>query len=204
MSLLRVPLRSFASAGLLGGMLAGLLGGCAAHPPSAARHPAATGATRMRLGRLLLRSDPPGAAAQFRAVLAAQPGNAAALNDLGIARDLGGQHAAAQAAYRAALAAQPGLRAAQVNLALSLALSGKAAEGVRMLRPIATADAPPRIRQDLAAAIAMAGHRAAAAAMLAGGMPADQAAAAARAYAALGAAPPSGQPDPARARKAGT
>ncbi|MBW4092055.1 MAG: tetratricopeptide repeat protein [Proteobacteria bacterium] len=140
---------------------------------------------RIGLGRVLLRTDPKSAAAQFRAVLAVQPVDAAALNDLGIARDLRGQHLAAQNAYRAALAATPDLRAAQVNLGLSLALSGHAAEGVRMLRPLATTGAAPRVRQDLAAATAMAGHPAAAAALLAAEMPADQAAAAVRGYAAL-------------------
>ena len=140
---------------------------------------------RMGLGRVLLRTDPAGAAAQFRAVLAAQPADAAALNDLGIARDLRGRHLAAQNAYRAALAATPDLRAAQVNLGLSLALSGHAAEGVRMLRPLATTGAAPRVRQDLAAATAMAGHPATAAALLAAEMPPDQAAAAVRGYAAL-------------------
>ena len=153
-------------------------------------------AARMGLGRVLLHTDPAGAAAQFRAVLAAQPGNALALNDLGIARDLRGRHAAAQAAYRAALAARPDQRAAQVNLALSLALSGRAAEGVRMLRPLAGTGAAPRLRQDLAAATAMAGHPEAATAMLAAEMPPAQAAAAVRAYAAL-AGPPPAAPVPA-------
>lgn len=162
---------------------------------------------RMGLGRVLLHTDPQDAAAQFRAVLAARPQDSAALNDLGIARDLRGRHVAAQAAYRAALAAKPDLRAAQVNLALSLALSGHATEGVRMLRPLATTGAAPRVRQDLAAATAMAGHRAAATAMLATEIPADQAAAAVRAYAALAAAPvPAAPPAPtaASARPAGS
>ncbi len=162
----------------------------------------------MGLGRVLLAGDPAGAAAQFRAVLAAQPGDAAALNDLGIARDLRGRHAAAQAAYRAALAAQPDLRAAQVNLALSLALSGRAAEGVRLLRPLAGTGAAPRVRQDLAAATAMAGHPAAATAMLTAEMPPAQAAAAVRAYVALAGPPPAApvraEPAAPAARPAGT
>jgi Flp pilus assembly protein TadD len=159
------------------------------------RDPAAR-AARMGLGRVLLHSDPQDAAAQFRAMLAARPADAAALNDLGVTRDLRGRHVAAQAAYRAALAAKPDLRAAQVNLALSLALSGHAAQGVRMLRPLATTAAPPRVRQDLAAATAMAGHPAAARAMLAAEMPQAQAAAAVRAYTALAApAPAAARPD---------
>ena len=153
-------------------------------------------AARRGLGRILLHSDPARAGAAFHAVLAAAPRDAAAWNDLGIARDLQGKHAAAQTAYRAALAAQPGMRAAQVNLALSLALGGNAAEGVRLLRPLAPPGAPERIRQDLAAAVAMDGDQPAATAILAGSLPADQAAEAVRAYAAL-AAPVSPAPPPA-------
>jgi len=150
------------------------------------RYPGALGA-RMALGRLELHAEPAAAAAQFRAVLAADPANADAANDLGISRDLRGRHRAAQAAYRVALAARPELRAAQVNLALSLALSGEGARAVALLRPLAGPSATPRVRQDLAAATAMAGHPGAAAALLAAAMPPDQARDAAAAYAALGA-----------------
>ena len=152
------------------------------------RYPGALGA-RMALGRLELHAEPEAAAAQFRAVLAADPANADAANDLGISRDLRGRHRAAQAAYRVALAARPELRAAQVNLALSLALSGEGARAVALLRPLAGPEAMPRVRQDLAAATAMAGHPGAAAALLADAMPPDQARDAAAAYAALGDAP---------------
>ncbi len=142
-------------------------------------------AARRGLGRVLLHRDPVPAAAEFRAVLAAAPRDAAAWNDLGIARDLQGKHVAAQAAYRAALAAQPGLRAAQVNLALSLALGGNPAEGVRLLRPLAPPGAPERVRQDLAAAMAMNGDPRGATTILAGSLSPDQAGEAVRAYAAL-------------------
>ena len=166
---------------------------------AALTHAPASRNAHLGLGRVLLRRDPQGAAAEFRAVLAAAPADPIALNDLGIARDLRGRHLAAQSAYRAALAARPDLRAAEVNLALSLALSGHAREGVRMLRPLATAGAAPRVRQDLAAATAMAGDPAAAQAMLAEQMPPAQAAVAARAYAALATAPVAPPPAPAPA-----
>jgi Flp pilus assembly protein TadD len=124
-----------------------------------ARDPASPAACR-GLGRLLLATDPAGAEALFQRDVTQQPRDAAALNDLGIARDLQGRHAEAQAAYRAALAAAPDLSAATANLALSLSLTGHAAEGVQMLRPLAdAAGATPRLRYDLAAVATMAGDR---------------------------------------------
>ena len=113
----------------------------------------------MGLGRLRLTSDPQRAEALFSHVTANDPRNAAALNDLGVARDMQGRHADAQTAYGLAIAADPDMRAAQVNLALSLALAGRPAEGVHMLAPIANKpDATTRERHDLAAVLAMQGH----------------------------------------------
>ncbi len=113
---------------------------------------------RLGLGRLRLASDPAAAEAYFLQVIAAQPRNAVALNNLGIARDLQGRHSDAQLAYGEAIAADPDSRPPQVNLALSLAMSGRAREAVRMLRPIAERpEATPRERHDLAAVLAMEG-----------------------------------------------
>ena len=176
-ALLLVHAQALAALGHSDAAAAGFRAVLAQDPTSPAAH--------RGLGRILLHRSPASAAAEFRAVLAAAPHDAAAWNDLGIARDLQGQHALAQAAYRAALAAQPGLRAAQVNLALSLALGGRPAEAVRLLRPLAPPGAPARIRQDLAAAVAMAGDQPGATAILADSLPPKQAAEAARAYAAL-------------------
>ncbi len=111
------------------------------------------------LGRLRLRDDPARAASLFRRALAITPDLAPALNDLGIAQDLQGQHSAAQDSYGAALVADPAMRAAQVNLALSLALGGKPAEAARRLIPLAAGpDASTRERHDLAAVLAMDGR----------------------------------------------
>jgi Flp pilus assembly protein TadD len=86
-----------------------------------------------------------------------------------------GHHAAAQEAYRVALGAAPSSIAVQVNLGLSMALSGNAAGAVRLLKPLAAApDAAPRIRQDLALALAMNGQKEEAASMLGRDLPADQ------------------------------
>ena len=129
----------------------------------------------MGMARLQLRTDPAQAQLLFLDVLQQEPRNAAALNNLGIAYDLQGNHSAAQGAYRQALAADPSMRAAEVNLALSLALSGEAATAVRMLTPMAMdANASQRLRHDLAAALAMAGDKAAAARLLNGDLTQDQ------------------------------
>jgi Flp pilus assembly protein TadD len=111
------------------------------------------------LGRLELASDPAAAAAVLLRISARDPHNVAILVDLGIARDLQGQHAEAQRAYRQALAVEPGRSAANVNLALSLALSGDPRQALAILRPIALSPgASPRMRQDLAVALVLAGE----------------------------------------------
>jgi Flp pilus assembly protein TadD len=116
-------------------------------------------AARLGLGRVRLRTDPGGAEALLLQVVTAEPGNAAAWNDLGIARDLQGRHQTAQQAYVRAVAAAPEMTAAQVNLGLSLALSGDPGRALDILRPLASgAAASPRVREDLAIALVTAGE----------------------------------------------
>jgi Flp pilus assembly protein TadD len=123
------------------------------------RDPASIGA-KTGLGRIRLTRDPAGAETLFLDVLTHDPRNTTALNDLGVARDLQGNHAGAQAAYRQALGIDPQLTAAQVNLALSMAMTGNAADAVQILRPMASnPGASPKLRHDLAAALTMAGKR---------------------------------------------
>ena len=110
------------------------------------------------LARVRLADDPASAERLLRKAVEDDPRNAAAQNDLGIARDLQGHHREAQDAYRRALAANPALTAAQVNLGLSLALGGDAPRGVAMLRPLVAEGASPRVRQDLAAALVLNGQ----------------------------------------------
>jgi Flp pilus assembly protein TadD len=154
-----------------------------------ARDPASAAAAR-GLGRLLLATDPAGAAASFQQAIDHDAADAASLNDLGIARDLQGQHAEAQAAYRKALAISADMTAATANLALSLSLSGHAAEGVQLIGPLAERpDAAPRLRYDLAAVETMAGDRQAAASVLKEAMPADQLQGALDGFAALSQTP---------------
>jgi Flp pilus assembly protein TadD len=112
------------------------------------------------LGRVLLPVDPAAAEANFELALRQDGQNAVALNNLGIARDLLGNHVEAEAAYRSALAAQPGMTGAKVNLALCLAMRGQGADAISLLRPIAEKpDATRKIKEDFAAVLAMAGKR---------------------------------------------
>jgi Flp pilus assembly protein TadD len=111
------------------------------------------------MGRCLIKTDPKSAEAALLRAVQDDPGNAAALNDLGIARDLQGNFAGAVGPYQQALLAQPGMTAAEVNLGLSLALSGHGPEALQYLGPLATGQgATPKIREDYAAALTAAGR----------------------------------------------
>lgn len=147
------------------------------------------------LGRLLLASDPAGAEARFLRALHHNPRDTIALNDLGVARDLLGNHAGAQRAYSRALGISPDDTDAQVNLALSMAMSGNADQAVRILRPLASdPGASRKLRHDLAAALAMAGDRDAAAQILSADLTPEQVR---QALAAFAAARSAGTPPPA-------
>jgi Flp pilus assembly protein TadD len=114
----------------------------------------------LALGRVQLPVDPAEAEVVFESALKQDSQNAAALNDLGIARDLQGHHVDAEAAYRGAMASQPNMLAAQVNLALCLAIGGRGGEAIRLMQPLADApEATRKIKEDYAAVLAMAGER---------------------------------------------
>jgi len=121
---------------------------------------AAAAPALLGLGRLeLSHGSATDAEHNFAKLLTRTPGDKAALNDLGVALDLQGRHEAAQEAYGKALRLAPNDRAASVNLALSLSLSGQADQSVAMLRgPASQPDATPRVRQDLAVALALSGN----------------------------------------------
>lgn len=113
---------------------------------------------QMGLGRTLVQADPAAAETAFLAAVAAQPEDGAALNNLGIARDLLGRHAEAQEAYRQALAIAPEAADVKVNLGLSLALTGDKGAAVEVLREAAAVPAVAQERgKELAAALALAG-----------------------------------------------
>jgi Flp pilus assembly protein TadD len=113
---------------------------------------------QLGLGRTLVQSDPAAAEVAFMAAISARPDDSAALNNLGIARDLLGHHNEAQEAYRRALAIAPEAADVKVNLGLSLALAGDRGPAVEVLREAA---AVPMVAQgrakELAAALALAG-----------------------------------------------
>jgi Flp pilus assembly protein TadD len=132
-------------------------------------------AALLGLGRLRLADDPAAAEALFAQAATHDPHDSAALNDLGVSRDLQGHHAAAQLAYRQALAAEPTSAAAQANLGLSVALSGDPAAAERLLRPLAAEPgATPTIRHDLAMALALGGKAREAASLLARDLPPEE------------------------------
>ena len=68
---------------------------------------------RLGLAKIWLRTNPVQAEKALLEVLDRDPHNTAALNNLGVARDLQGKHTDAQEAYRRALELQPGLASAR-------------------------------------------------------------------------------------------
>lgn len=110
------------------------------------------------LGKLLLATNAAEAETHFAMVADRETGNTAVLNNLGVARDIQGKHAAAQEAYRRALGVNPSLASAQQNLALSLAVSGRPQEGAMMLNQLASVGTGGRkVRDNLAVALALSG-----------------------------------------------
>ncbi len=132
--------------------------------------PAETG-----LARCQLKTNPAAAEASLEQAVTDDPGNADALNDLGIARDLQGNFAGAVDPYQKALLADPQLTGAEVNLGLSLALAGNGPAALQYLGPLATGqDATPKIREDYAAALVASGRQEEARQVLAIDLPPDQ------------------------------
>jgi Flp pilus assembly protein TadD len=141
----------------------------------ALRIDAASSGAQTGIGRCLLKTNAAQAEAAFAAAVQDDPNNAAALNDLGIARDLQGKYAAATQPYRQALLVQPGVLATEVNLGMSLALSGDSGDALQYLGPLATsADATPKIREDYALALVGAGRQDQARQVLSVDLPPDQ------------------------------
>lgn len=125
----------------------------------ALKNDARSSVAEVGLGRCLLKTDPHAAEQAFEAAVQNDPGDANALNDLGIARDLQGNFAGAVDPYQRALLANPSLTAAEVNLGLSLALSGHGEEALQYLGPLAMGEgATAKIREDYAAALVAIGR----------------------------------------------
>ena len=98
------------------------------------------------------------AVAHLSRLVTQNPSSVEALNALGVAQDLLGDHAAATATYRQALGVVPASTSVRNNLALSLALQEKFADAVDLLRPLAEGpEATRRARQNLALIYGMQG-----------------------------------------------
>jgi len=114
---------------------------------------------RLGLAKMKMRDDIKGAEAEFRAIVATEPRNTAALTDLGVTLDLQERHKAAQAVYATALQINPDMTSTRVDLALSLALSGDPVRAEQMLRDASdSGPVPPKVRADYAVAQVLAGH----------------------------------------------
>lgn len=116
----------------------------------------------LALARTQLRAnDPRGAAQSFQRLLDQAPGDAEALNGLGVIADLDGDHQLAQRHYREGLRHNPRHVGLRNNLALSLALSGAPAEAVDLLRGLREeGNTDMRVRHNLAFVHAMTGDHA--------------------------------------------
>jgi Tfp pilus assembly protein PilF len=114
---------------------------------------------RIGLAKCVLGSNPAQAEQLFSDALARDRKNAALLNNIGIARDLQGQHERAQEAYRRALEIVPDLASARTNLGLSLSISGRPEEGAAMLGQLAgNGGSDRRTRDNFAVALALSGR----------------------------------------------
>jgi Flp pilus assembly protein TadD len=115
-------------------------------------------------GNALIALDRPEAAlSQFEVALALRD-EARTHNGIGVARDMMGDHIAAQAHYRTALVREPANLTVRNNLALSLAVAGKSQEAIAILRrAITDPRSGARHRLNLALVYGLAGQYEAAA-----------------------------------------
>lgn len=110
------------------------------------------GRARLAMGQASEASD------DFAQALAANPGDAVAINGLAVAADMQGEHLAAQTLYKRALALDPGNERIRSNLGLSLALSARFDDALAELGPLAGASADtPKARHNLAFALGLMG-----------------------------------------------
>ncbi|MEM9148760.1 MAG: tetratricopeptide repeat protein [Pseudomonadota bacterium] len=112
------------------------------------------------LGRIALaKNDADGALVGFGDVLSRDQQNAIALNGVGVAYDLQGNHAEAQSYYRRALAADPTSSKSRNNLGLSLILSGDYDDAEGLLTDLAGSELDNAVaRQNLALAFYLQGR----------------------------------------------
>ncbi|MGH9870589.1 MAG: tetratricopeptide repeat protein [Candidatus Polarisedimenticolia bacterium] len=119
-------------------------------------------ATLVRLGNLLVESDPQRASALFRRALALSPDNARAHAGLGHAARAAGRPDEAMASYEAALRVAPSYAEAHYALAMLLAARGDRDAAREHLRAHATGEEPSLLDDPLALELARKGRNAAA------------------------------------------
>ena len=139
------------------------------------------------LGKIQLGRDAETAEATFRRALSLDADDQAAMTDLGVSLDMQGKHKQAQSIYRDVLSLHgENQLAARVDLGLSLALTGDSQEAIEQLRPAAALpNVTSKVRQDLAAALTLAGDRKAAEDILGHDMSQEQVASSISGYQAL-------------------
>ena len=139
------------------------------------------------LGKIQLVNDAASAERTFGQAVSLGSHDQATMTDLGVALDMQGKHEQAQAAYRVALSlGGDNQLATRVDLGLSLALSGDSQGAIEQLRPAASMPGvSSRVRQDLAAALTLAGDKREAASILEHDMSEEQTASLMNGYEAL-------------------
>ena len=141
----------------------------------------------IELGKIQLGHDAETAETTFRRAVAVDGNDQAAMTDLGVSLDMQGKHRDAQTIYRGALSIGGGDQlATRVDLGLSLALTGDSQQALEQLRPAAAApNVNSRVRQDLAAALTLAGDEKGAEVLLGHDMSQEQVASLISGYEAL-------------------
>lgn len=115
-------------------------------------------ARRGLAGALIAMGQPILAEQQVQAALKSDPRDYRALNTMGVALDMQGQHTEAQARYRQGIDLSPDYVPLRSNMGLSLAISGQSQEAIAQLVPIASGSkGDGRVRQNLAFAYSIAG-----------------------------------------------
>jgi Flp pilus assembly protein TadD len=116
---------------------------------------------KKQLGRLYLSTGQPDAAISiFDGIVLMHKDDVKALNGLGVAYDLKGEHQLAQGYYRKALSINGENDQTKSNLGLSLAFEGKYEESLKLLRPMGEAlGATSKQRHNLALVYALSGDQ---------------------------------------------
>ncbi|HTI81060.1 MAG TPA: tetratricopeptide repeat protein [Acetobacteraceae bacterium] len=113
-------------------------------------------AALLGFGRTQVKANPAAAESAFLAALRADTTSVAALNDLGVARDLQGRSSEALEAYHLALSIAPDSPDVKVNLGRSLMLAGRTSDAAAVLREVAAnPQSAQQYQKELAASLTL-------------------------------------------------